>query len=151
MELTTARPGRILEAALDAFSENGFAATTIADVRKRSGASVGSIYHHFGDKEGIAAALYVECLRDYHEGLIAVLADGPAAEPGIRRMVGHHLGWVARRPRHARFLFERPRGRRIGDRRIEALNRDLFAVVREWLRPHQSAGRIRRMPLELST
>ena len=59
----------ILDAALEAFAERGTAAATVDDVRRRSGASVGSIYHHFGDKEGLAAALYVEGLRSYQEGL----------------------------------------------------------------------------------
>ncbi len=50
------RRDQILAAALGAFAEKGFAAATIEDVRERSGASTGSIYHHFGDKEGLAAA-----------------------------------------------------------------------------------------------
>ena len=148
MELAT-RPQEILDAALECVAEKGYAATTIADVRARSGASVGSIYHHFGDKEGIASALYVESLRDYQEGLASLLAGAPAAERGIRGMVGHHLGWVRRRPRHARFLFENREAAASATDEIEALNRSLFAVVREWLRPHQASGEIRRMPLEL--
>ena len=50
------RKQAILEAALAAFLQKGVLATTIDDVRERSGASVGSIYHHYGSKEGIAAA-----------------------------------------------------------------------------------------------
>jgi AcrR family transcriptional regulator len=53
----------ILEGALEAFTSKGFAAATVGDVRRLSGASVGSIYHHFGDKEGLAAALYLEGIR----------------------------------------------------------------------------------------
>ena len=34
----------------------------------RARASIGSIYHHFRSKEQLAAALYVEGLRDYQEG-----------------------------------------------------------------------------------
>ncbi len=41
-----------------AFTESGFAAATVDDVRRRSGASVGSIYHHFGGKQELAEALY---------------------------------------------------------------------------------------------
>ena len=39
------------------------ATTIFEDVRMRSGASVGSIYHHFGSKEGIAGALYLAGMR----------------------------------------------------------------------------------------
>jgi len=40
----------------------------MADIRVRARASIGSIYHHFRSKEQLAAALYVEGLRDYQEG-----------------------------------------------------------------------------------
>ena len=49
-----------MNAALELFVTKGFLATTMDDVRRRSGASIGSIYHHFGSKEDLAAALYVE-------------------------------------------------------------------------------------------
>ena len=147
---STDAPAAILDAALDAFTENGYAATTIADVRARSGASVGSIYHHFADKEGIAAALYVECLRDYQRGLDELLAGESRRRAGIRGD-GRPPPRVGRAPAAPRPVPVRgPRGSRVGRAaEIEALNRDLFAVVREWLRPHQAAGEIRRMPLEL--
>jgi AcrR family transcriptional regulator len=44
------RKQEILDAALRGFAEKGLAGTTVEEVRRRSGASVGSIYHHFGDK-----------------------------------------------------------------------------------------------------
>ena len=52
------RRDAILEAALEAFDATG--ATAIEEVRRRSGASVGSIYHHFGNVDGVVAALYLE-------------------------------------------------------------------------------------------
>jgi AcrR family transcriptional regulator len=52
---------------------------------------VGSIYHHFGGKAGLAAALYVEGLEDYQQGFLAVLARQPDAEAGIKGVVQHHL------------------------------------------------------------
>src|SRR5215470_14374357 len=60
----------ILDAALACFLERGVAATTTEEIRDRSGASIGSIYHHFGDKEGLAGALYVEGIRSYQEGFL---------------------------------------------------------------------------------
>ena len=52
---TSARQEAILDAALKLFNRHGYAATSIDDLRKASRASVGSIYHHFGGKEGVAA------------------------------------------------------------------------------------------------
>src|SRR6185436_8786528 len=63
------RKEAVLEAALACFEELGYDNTSIEDIRARSGASIGSIYHHFGRKEVIAAALYVDTLVKYRAGL----------------------------------------------------------------------------------
>src|SRR3954466_14699362 len=51
----------LLAAARDVFAESGFAEANIADVVGRAGASVGSLYHHFGGK----ADLYLALFEDY--------------------------------------------------------------------------------------
>jgi AcrR family transcriptional regulator len=69
VELTTTRSGGraqatragLLAAARDVFAESGFAEANIADVVARAGASVGSLYHHFGGK----ADLYLALFEDY--------------------------------------------------------------------------------------
>jgi AcrR family transcriptional regulator len=137
------RKEQILDAALRAFTEKGFAAATVADVRDLSGASTGSIYHHFGDKEGLAAALYVEALRDYQQGVLAVLERERDAERGVKALVRHHLRWVASHPDQARFLLAgRPPG---AAERLHEMNREAFAAVRAWL---DERG-LRRIPLDL--
>ncbi|HMO52946.1 MAG TPA: TetR/AcrR family transcriptional regulator, partial [Tepidiformaceae bacterium] len=57
---------RILQAASDLFSSAGFAGTSIAEIRKRSGASASSICHEFGSKEGILAAVLEETADRWH-------------------------------------------------------------------------------------
>lgn len=49
---------RVIDTALQLFSERGYFNTSIPDIVRRSGVSTGSIYHHFGDKEGIARSLF---------------------------------------------------------------------------------------------
>jgi len=51
----------LLAAAREVFAEAGFAEANIADVVSRAGASVGSLYHHFGGK----ADLYLALFEDY--------------------------------------------------------------------------------------
>ena len=51
----------LMAAARDVFSSSGFAEASIADVVGRAGASVGSLYHHFGGK----ADLYLAMFEDY--------------------------------------------------------------------------------------
>jgi AcrR family transcriptional regulator len=140
------RREQILEAARACFSEHGYAATTIEQIAARSGASNGSIYHHFGSKDGILAALYVSALASYQEEFLALLrryADD--AEAGIRGVVVHHLEWVEAHPNETRTLFEHrqalertPRASELRDQ-----NRPVVVEAREWLRRHVEAGTIR--------
>jgi AcrR family transcriptional regulator len=143
------RRAEILDAALASFSERGYTATTIAHLRRRSGASVGSIYYRFGDKEGVAAELYLECLADYQAGVAELLRRDPDAEHGIKGLVRHHLRWVESNPRRAAFLFDQREAEANAGERLRELNLELLELVRGWLRPHVAAGRIRRMPLQL--
>jgi AcrR family transcriptional regulator len=52
-----ARPDEVLDAALDLFIENGFAATRVDDIAKRAGLSKGAVYLYFPSKEAIIEAL----------------------------------------------------------------------------------------------
>jgi len=135
----------ILEAARACFSEHGYAATTIEQIAARSGASNGSIYHHFGAKDGILAALYTGALAAYQGELLALLRGAAGAEAGIRGAVVHHLEWVERNPDETRTLFDH-RSTLERTARADAVreqNRDALAGVRAWVDAHVGAGAIR--------
>ena len=55
---TGATQQRILDAATEVFATRGFTAATMADVVAVSGASIGSIYHHFGGKSELFLAIF---------------------------------------------------------------------------------------------
>lgn len=61
------RQAQTLEAALHLFTNKGFFKTSIHDISKLAEVSVGFIYHHFKDKEGIARALYNLLLQRMNE------------------------------------------------------------------------------------
>jgi AcrR family transcriptional regulator len=154
MSAVAAPPDRregILAAALDAFTEKGFAGATIEDVRRRSGASTGSIYHHFGGKEGLAAALYIEGLRDYQEGFLRELRRERGAEERIKGLVRHHVRWVARNADLARFIYARRETevRAVTEEPMAQLNRRLFAEAGALLEPLFERGELRRVPLDV--
>ena len=48
---------KVLKAALSLFARQGFRATTMRQIARRSGLSVGNLYHHFGGKEEIFKTL----------------------------------------------------------------------------------------------
>ncbi len=147
----TDRRQAILDAALAVFLERGFDAATIEAVRDRSGASVGSIYHFFGSKERLAAALYGSALADYEQGVVALLDRGPDAAAGVRALVRHHLRWVEDNPELARFLFARRSAevRAAGADEVARINARAADALAGWAAPHVRARRLRRLPPEL--
>jgi AcrR family transcriptional regulator len=55
-----ARPGEILDAALKAFAEKGYAATRMEDIAARAGVTKGTIYLYFSGKEEVFKTLVRE-------------------------------------------------------------------------------------------
>ena len=54
---------RILQYAISVLEEHGEAALVVLDLSKKSGISMGSIYHFFGDREGLVVAAQAERYR----------------------------------------------------------------------------------------
>ena len=75
---TAARREAILSAALDEFSQQGFAAARLEDVAKRAGVAKGTIYLYFRDKE----ALFQELIRSMLTPVVGTIeAMGKADVP----------------------------------------------------------------------
>jgi AcrR family transcriptional regulator len=147
------RRAAILRAALIEFTVHGVAGASIEDIRRRSGASVGSIYHHFGDKDGIAGTLYLEGLGDYQAGFIAALGSAPSTRDGVEAGVRHHLWWICEHRDLARFLLLGRDARVVvaTERPLRELNKRFFADVSKWMRPAVDRGELRPLEPELLT
>jgi AcrR family transcriptional regulator len=74
------RVAGLLEAAAAIFSEVGYEAATMRDIAKRAGASIGSLYQFFPNKEIVARAIktqYCQELKELWANLVAVSAKTP--------------------------------------------------------------------------
>ena len=80
---TPTRRKAIIEAALHCFTESSISETNMSDIIKRSGSSVGSVYHHFKSKEKLAASVYMDGIIDYQNGLTLALNSEIDAYSGI--------------------------------------------------------------------
>jgi AcrR family transcriptional regulator len=150
----TASPKRqreIIAAALACFTEKGFPATSIADICKKAGASTGSVYHHFKSKGRLAAAIYLEGIREYQAGMIEALLEEESARGGIIAIVRYHLMWVKQNPDWARFLFQKRHAEYMDDTEDEMkrLNAVLFQNMAVWFQKYIKAGKIRPLPHDL--
>ncbi|WNG39031.1 TetR/AcrR family transcriptional regulator [Archangium violaceum] len=145
------RRNEILKAALECFLERGFEGTTVAAIRARSGASTGSIYHVFPSKDAIAAALYLEILKQYQGELLRELQRHHTAKEGIEALVRFHLEWTQEHADETRFLVVAREASQVvaAEANIVEQNRKFFGEVLEWLQPHIRQGAVEAMPFAL--
>lgn len=104
-EPSSVRQQAIIQAALICFSRHGVEATTIDMIREASGASVGSLYHHFGNKEGIAAEVFVQGLRDFRLHMQSGLATATTLQEAVTAIVYANVDWISANPDWASFIF----------------------------------------------
>jgi AcrR family transcriptional regulator len=147
----TGRRREILQAALASFEELGYEASTIEDIRRRSRASIGSIYHHFGGKAGIASALYAEGLADYQAGLLVRMRRSRSAQALVKAVVRHHLDWAEANPAWARYLMGMRRLEAVAaiEVRLRELNQGFIREAAALIRPHIDAQEIAPLRLEI--
>ena len=69
----------LLAAAREVFAASGFAEASIADVVGSAGASVGSLYHHFGGKAELYLALFEEYQHGQEERAATAVREARAA------------------------------------------------------------------------
>jgi AcrR family transcriptional regulator len=128
------------------FALDGALVPTLDEVRREAEVSVGALYHHFPDKPALAAAVYAQLITEYQTGFVAMLRDHDTAEGGIRGGVLYHLRWVIEHRGEARLLL----GDRLDSAALRDSNRDFFAAVRDWWRPHHTYGVLRPMRLGIT-
>jgi AcrR family transcriptional regulator len=141
---------RILQGALQCFTETGYEQTTIARIRQRSDVTNGALFHHFPNKEAIADALYLEAISSFQEGLWELLRRRPrSVRTAVRDTLSHQLGWIAANQDRARFLYAR--GHVDWDSpsaaELASLNRKLSDAYRDWMEPLVQSGQVRQMSM----
>ncbi|PTQ87983.1 TetR/AcrR family transcriptional regulator [Agitococcus lubricus] len=145
-EMTTpTRPQAILAAALACFDKYGIEGTTIEMIRQESNASVGSIYHHFGGKDEIAAALFIEGMRQFAQLLRERVNAAQTAEQGIKAIVYANVEWITDNPAWASYCFHHRGAVKHGKaaETFSAENKVFYQFIETWFRPHVLAGSIK--------
>jgi AcrR family transcriptional regulator len=133
---TGATQQRILDAATEIFATRGFSAATMADVVAGSGASIGSIYHHFGGKNELFLAIFKQMANAVDRRIEAAMEQagsqaGTDADP--RRIFEIHVRayldamWENRRLARVLTSGDTPAG-------FEVVRRDrMQAAFRSWM------------------
>lgn len=146
----TAKPReRVLQAALELFVEQGYFNTNVPDISRRSKCSVGSIYHHFLNKEEIAAEIYRHGIGKFREALGLSLDAKKSLESNVVSIVRNFLFFAEQErllaqylwlSRHQEFLnsdknrVHRPT--RVG---FDKLSRELTLILKSAMRNNEMA------------
>ena len=148
---TEKRRRDILDAALKCFLESGVAGTSIEQIRKRSGASHGSIYHLFRSKDEIALTLFVEGMQVYHEKIVRAVDATTTARELIGAIVAAHMEDVVSNPPLSIYLTRLGMADDDGqiDRQYQAANDQFVDAIWMRLEPFVERGEIARLPKEI--
>ena len=127
-ELPNDTPERILQAALDTFSERGFEGARTRDIAARADVTLGLLQYHFGSKDALWKAAVERAfggLEDRLEGVI----DRPKAQDErelLRLLLKAHVDFVAENTEFIRIMHDEgkrrgPRMRWLADRYVKPL------------------------------
>ncbi|MBS0207858.1 MAG: TetR/AcrR family transcriptional regulator [Planctomycetes bacterium] len=150
---TSKRRRSILDASLRCFLRHGVEAATIEQIRDASGASSGSIYHHFGSKQAIAVALYVEGMEELAELYRAAMQGQTSLEAGLRAIVRSYFQWVVKNRDWAMYLLRVATADLSADdaAHVDELNRRTRQALSAWLCPFAERGELIDVPDDLYT
>jgi len=135
----------LLAVGTELFAERGLRATRATDLAAAAGVSVGSLYAHFGDKDGLLEAVLrssIDEIRDALDALFArVLAGDEDDDLDAASFAAVLVGFVEAHPGRARLLFSpEVRATEVGQRLLgEIRDTNLTHITRcadaELLRP----------------
>lgn len=136
---------RLLDAALAAHEKGEF---TVQAVLAGSGVSLGSLYHHFGSFDGLAAALYARCMAELLDGIVVALERARTARTGVYAVVTAYLSFVMDESAKARFIHASAYAAYLPAHPgvIEEAKYPRMRRIAEWLAPHVEAGAIVDLP-----
>ena len=134
---------RILEAALQVFSERGFDGSTMRDIAARAGANVGLLQYYFGDKQSLWQAAVDRAFEDLERGLEELRANATAGDERerVRSLLRRYVRFVGRNPAFIRLMHDEgsrpgPRMRWLVDRHV----RPIYETLTAWLARAQGDG-----------
>ena len=135
-ESRTETPEKILQAALETFSEKGFDGARTRDIATRAGVTLGLLQYHFGTKNELWKAAVERAFGRLEQGLDSLLADVEERDAGalLTALIQAHVGFVAANTEFIRIMHDEgkhrgPRMRWLADRYVAPLFEKVTPVI----------------------
>ena len=134
---------KLLDAAIEAFSENGFKGTSTRDIAERAGVHHPLITYHFKNKDQLWRAAADRIFREFNIALVKAMADVPESSPRARAetFIRTYVRYAHNQPALHKFILQEsshPSARL--DWLIANHLKPLFEVVVKSLRELQDLG-----------
>jgi AcrR family transcriptional regulator len=134
---------KLLDAAVQAFSERGFTGTSTRDIADRAGVHHPLITYHFKNKEKLWRAAADRIFREFNISLVKAMAEVPEVDPRARAeaFIRTYVRYAHRQPAlHKMILQESSYPSERLDWLVDNHLRPLFEIVEPALRELQSLG-----------
>jgi TetR/AcrR family transcriptional regulator len=95
---------RILQKALELFSERGYDATSVREICEAAGITKPTLYHFYGSKEGVYRAIVEGALERFRSDMMRALAGEGSLRDHLTRMARAYVDAAQRDPDLSRFL-----------------------------------------------
>jgi TetR/AcrR family transcriptional regulator len=125
---------RLLEAAAAAFSESGYAASSVAAIAARAGMSKSTVFHHFPSKEALYLAVIGEAVDDFGERLDRFFSASGDVASALRGFQEEHLRHMARHRQVVRLIMRELQDPALDHQRpliLELLSTNFTRLVRQ--------------------
>lgn len=123
----------VLAAAKTAMAEGGEAAVRVQEISESTNVSIGSIYHHFGDRDGLIRATYVHTFRQAIQKDIDRARRFMSRMTSAKEMAEHYDEMLAFLNHHFEQFPARARANTIGSTTGRPLLRDAIIAVQSEL------------------
>jgi AcrR family transcriptional regulator len=134
---------KLLDAALEAFSEYGYKGTSTRDIAERAGVHHPLITYHFKNKEELWRATANQCFSKFARALLQAREDAAQQSPRERMawMIRAYVNYAAGQPElHKLMLQESSRSSKRLDWLVETHLKPVCEIVVEELKPLQASG-----------
>lgn len=147
---------RILDAALELFSTQGFEATSIAQIADAVGVRKASLYSHFDSKQDILDRLIESIMEDYAKHSVRSLADriGDELDPdGVVRLVTEQIRYTVHDEHVSRarkmLTIEQYRNPQLAELKTKQSYTDVLAFAEALIERLVSEGRLKPLDTQM--
>src|SRR5215468_3247427 len=142
---------RLLDAAAEVFADGGYRRATIAEICRRAGTNIAAVHYHYGDKQGLYAAVFDHAQRRATSEDTTPVDERASPEERLRAHVTTFVGrlldprrpaWIARLLAHE--LIEPTQVLdRLVRKRMRANHQLIASAIRELLGPDATPETVR--------